>query len=152
MKKILLTFITLTSISANAAFLTCEADNEDRPHRYYAHGEKNEHLLIKEKIKGLCNVYNPKNFEIEEVLAFTIEGYGPGLRYFLHESFILTCPSALRRNLQKKPFYGVKAAAAALIGVNAGVFANSRGGTCIMTGYSASAIGAGIAGTKLTFE
>jgi hypothetical protein len=150
MKKLLIGLLALGSITANAAFLTCSS-NEAGTARYNVGGE-NRHVLLEEGLTGRCNVHNPINLQIEDVLEFTIEGYGPGFRINAFGGFTLTCPTALRKNLLRKPFIGVKASAAAILGADVGVFANSRGGTCILTGLSAGAIGAGVSGAKLTFH
>lgn len=145
MKKTILGILLALSTStfSHAAFVTCNSD--------YDHYDDNKQVLLIEKVNGECKIHNPLDLSVEEKIHFEIDGIGPGFRVDALENIMFFCPTALRKNLTLNDFYGVKAEASALIGPDVGVFANKRGGTCILIGVASRAIGAGISGARLRF-
>lgn len=147
---ILMTLLIFTNMT-NAALVYCETDPAEDPR------DQDMHLLYAEKVEGNCYVKDldarGDNFgKTKDDLHFKITGFGPGLKYIMLEPFLLICPTALAKNLTKHAFYGVKATASAVvIGADVGVFANKKGGTCVLAGLPLGG-GAGVSGAKLTFK
>ena len=148
MKKIIIaTMALIFTMSAHAAFFTCEADSE-------SHGNEgsNSQVLLGEYHEMSCHAYQVKKGVLKEAGDYTVLVYGPGLGLRIDQSeIVLNCPTAALKNIEKADFYGLKVSASAVIGATAGVFVSKRLGSCLLTGINLG-IGAGIAGVKLEFE
>jgi hypothetical protein len=95
-----------------------------------------------------------------------IEGFGLGIRIAAMEALTIVCPTVRARALGvetfvnkrgkikkgAETFYGVKATAAMAIGVDGAVFANNKGGICVLVGAQLAGFGAGVSFPKITFE
>lgn len=122
----------------------------------------NRHILIKESIGGTCthklNLARPgvddlaeNDLGLSQVVYFRLDGFGPGLSVQAGEFFTIICPTVKFANITKNPFFGIKAEAGFIAGADAGLFANKRGGACLVLGASAGSFGASVVGAKLRF-
>jgi len=99
-----------------------------------------------------------------------LEGKGLGARWTGWEGFTIICPTVRRkalgvesfevtkRNGEKrtrkgtKNFYGIKASVGLVFGLDGAVFANGRGGVCVLGGAQFLTAGFGVSGMKLNIE
>lgn len=178
MKKLfigLLLASTAVSVNANAAItLFCEASYNGYT---FVHGldadrfrglVESVHLNCgNTKLKKLAFVENG-GFDVQtESFEYDaeIEGRGLQLSYILGEQIVISCPTVRnnamgvteytnKRGITKKgvtEFYGAKASAGVVVGADAGVFVNKRGGACVLLGLQAG-FGFGVSGAKLTIK
>ncbi len=151
MKHLILAALIFGTLPAQAAVLTCGVDTMDEA------DHQDQQTGIVESIKGNCSSHkvalkNDSGWDSSK-LTFEIKGVGLGARFASYEGMVLTCPTALSGNLTKRPFFGLNASAAVLIGgPDVGIFANGHGGICFLTGFQVLGIGVGISGAKLTFD
>lgn len=139
-KVILLILLSVFYSQAKAAVVACTT-NLDFPHTHLVVGENYVMDCAGLKING--------SFYPAAWLKANIRSIGPGLS-FTASAVAISCTTPLKR-LTKSKFYGIKVSASLIAGATVGVFANRRGGTCLLTGLEFG-MGAGIAGTELSFE
>lgn len=166
MKRLLCILFLLTCSLNSFAFVALGCGNESI-FENDSDELKNRVLLVKEDVTpihcerlGNGNGYVP-DYDVE------ITGIGLGLRGALAgEALTIICPTVRKEALgvetfvNKKgklkkgttTFYGIKASAIALLGVDGAVFANGKGGFCVLVGVTALGLGASVTGAKMTIK
>lgn len=136
MKKLLVLFTLLLSISSFAELLTCST--KPRISDDYGAG-------IYDVLELNCEGKSSKqDFKVE------ISGFGLALRFDQLKKSTLVCP--FREGIDVEgTYYGIKAEAAVLVGLNTGIFYNKTQ-SCILTGASLGGLGASLVGATMVIE
>ena len=137
MKKLLVLFTLLLSINSFAELLTCSKE--------YFTIDADYGAVIYDELELNCRGKSSKQaFKVE------ISGFGPALRFDQIKKSTLLCP--FREGIDVEgTYYGIKAEAAAAVGLNVGLFYN-KNQSCILTGASIGGLGASLVGATMVIK
>lgn len=100
-------------------------------------------LYVYDEFKILCNDRIGKEY------ILSMQGIGPGIRYTGFNRTTLRCPNVKQSKLAGV-YGGVKISAGVVVGgIKAGIVANKKLGTCLLTGLEVLSIGASVTIGKL---
>lgn len=143
MKKIIVT-IALAVISMNSfagLHMTCTQTGLNQT------GEQDQMTGIKAVTVLTCLDKKVNDYTL------IIKGYGIGFKAALGSTFAITCPTVSKRRLKRVgsvSLGAVKATAGVIVGADAVVAVNHRGGTCVMVGATLAGLSAGVSVGKMS--
>jgi hypothetical protein len=136
MKKLLIGLLALGSISSFAGIhLKCtanpyaESNGIMQPYGHASEGSFS--IVLYNALMADCT-----DLKTGEDMYVVMEGFGPGIK-LSSSNFIMTCPLVSKKRLKRRQhmsFFNTRISASAIVGANAGVSVNGRGGVCVSAG------------------